>query len=369
MRDITEIYRENDETLLTTAKQRIANCPILNEIYDDAFLLKVIYRKSDYDNLLLMWLVTDNPCAINFFQKIEENLKLLSATNVKKFKEKLRQWNTEHFESTITEIEFAAEFARKGFQIEVEPTLPNGKKGDFCITKGSLKIFFEVKTIFSQKSHEEHLISEELCDRYKKLNTRFVICLEILGNFRRSQIFEVIKYIEKRLKILQKGANNFPQSFVYPETGNPIIEIEAVELLPEGEKGFVRYSGLEVRIKGNWNDLRSKISSGVSQLHPDYPGVIIVQPHGFSTMEFDIQNALLGDLKVSILLGRSLPFRGEDRIFGKNKNKRLSAVVFCQKRLQMAGYVSKITIVHNPFAKTKLPREIFEGANVTQYPS
>lgn len=367
MRDIIEIKKENDETLLAIAKQKIENCPILTEIYDDLFLLKLIHRKNDYDNLLLTWLITDDQCSTNFFQKIEENLKLLWTMNVQHLKEKLRRWNTEHFESAITEIEFAAEFARKGFQIEVEPILLNGKKGDFCINRDSLKIFFEVKIIFSQRSHEEELISQELQDRYDRLNTSFVIGFDIQENFRRNHVSEVIRRIEKRLRQLEKNMENPPQTFVYPEIGSPIIEIDVRKLLQKGEKGYISGGVLGGGIKVNWNDLRSKISSGVSQLHSDYPGVIIVQPHGLATMQFDIQNALLGDLKVSILPGKSLPFRGGDRIFGKYKNQRLSAVVFYQKRLRAAGHVSEKIVFHNPYAKIKLPPELFEGKNVTQH--
>jgi hypothetical protein len=367
MRDINELRREKDETLFKTAKQRIENCPILSEIYNDEFLLEIVHRRNDYDNVLFTWLVADDQCAVNFFQKIEENLKLLSEANVKKFKEKLRQWNTESFESTITEIEFAAEFARKGFQIEVDPILPNGRKGDFCISKGSLKIFFEVKIVFSPRSHEEELISLELDDKYNALNTRFVIGFDIKKDFQRSHVSKVMRHIENKLKYIERSASTLPQSFAYPDTGNPIVEIDVKAFLPEGEKGYIAGGLLGGGIRGNWNDLRRKISSGVNQLHPDYPGIIVVRPYRLATTKYDIENALFGDLKVSMLPGKSLPFRGGHRIFGKNKNERLSAVAFCQKGLQTSGSISEIIIYHNPYAKTKLPHELFGGKNVTQY--
>lgn len=46
MRDITEITKANTEELLAVAKQRIGDFKILNEIYDDAFLRKVVQKKG-----------------------------------------------------------------------------------------------------------------------------------------------------------------------------------------------------------------------------------------------------------------------------------------------------------------------------------
>ncbi len=364
MRDITEITRADEEELLAIAKQRIENFPILKGIYDDDFLSVLVRRKNDYNNLLLFWLVTDNPVAISLFQEIEENLKILQPENTQKFKEKLRQWDTRPFESAITEIEFAAEYKRKGFQIEIEPTLPNGKKGEFCVSKGSLKIFFEVKNIF-QRSHEDELIINELEDRYSRLDAPFVIGFDLKKSFQRSQTFEVVKHIKEKLEYLERTESKLPQSFVYPESGEPIIKIEVTKRLPKGEKGFSEgvFGG---GLKGNWSDLRSKISSGRNQLHPNYPGVIVVQPHGLVTGQYDIWNALLGDLKVN-LFGEPKAFRGKDRIFAKYKNKRLSAVICCEERLQGSGCTKKKFVIHNLHAKTKLSTDVFKGENVTQF--
>ena len=366
MQDIHEIARANEKELLVVAKQRIENFSILKKMYDDDFLSRLVRHKNDYDNLLLFWLVADNPIAIRLFQEIEENLEALQPENTQKFQEKLRQWDTRHFESAITEIEFAAEYKRKSFQIEIEPTLPNGKKGDFCVRKGSLKIFFEVKNISPQRPHEDQLIINELEARYGRLDTPFVIGFDLKRSFHRKRVFEVVKHIEEKLEHLERTESEFPQSFVYPESGEPIIKIDVIKRLPKGERGYISGGVFGGGIRGNWNDLRSKISSGISQLHPDYPGVIVVQPLGPETTDYDIENALLGDLAVN-LFGEPRLFRRKDRILAKNINKRLSAVIYYKKRLQASGYTKKKIVYHNPRVKTKLPTDIFKGENVTQF--
>ncbi len=94
--------------------------------------------------------------------------------------------------------------------------------------------------------------------------------------------------------------------------------------------------------------------------------MIVVQPHGFGTGQYDIENALLGDLAWSPFREPKL-VRWKDRIFAKNKNKRLSAVVYCKKRLKASGYTKDKIVYHNPHAKTRLSTEVFKGENVIQF--
>jgi len=94
--------------------------------------------------------------------------------------------------------------------------------------------------------------------------------------------------------------------------------------------------------------------------------VIVVQPHGLGTSQYDIENALLGDLAWNPYLEPKV-FRWKDRIFDRNKNTRLSAVIYYKRRLQASGYAKKKIVYHNPYAKTRLPTEVFKGENVIQF--
>lgn len=367
MRDIYEITRAAEEELLAVAKQRIENFSILKRIYDDDFLSRLVRHKIDRDNLLLFWLVTDDPIAIRLFQEIEENLELLQPENsIQEFKTKLKRWKTIPFETVIAELEFAAEYKRRGYRIELEPSLPDGEKADFCASKDSVKIYFEVKCIFWERSLEENAIIDELFVRLGRMDQPFAIGFDIKKSFQREQTVKVARYIREKLRQFERSSVSLPFSFVYPESGEPIVEIDVMKRFPEGEKGFISGGVFGGGVKGNWNDLRSKISSGISQLHPDYPGVIIVQPHGLGTGQYDIQNALLGDLAWNPF-GEPKLFRWKDRIFAKNKNKRLSAVIYCKRLLQKSGYIKKKLVYHNPHAKTKLSTDVFKGENVTQF--
>lgn len=359
MKSIAEIRRADEKELLALAKQRIGKFSILKRIYDNGFLFDLVQHKNDCDNRLLLRLVIDEPTAIKFFKEIEENLELFqNEENIQKLKTKLRQWETIPFESTIVELEFAADYKRRGYQIEIEPELPNNQKGDFCASKDSMKIYFEVKTIYTASSIKDHAILYELEDSYSGMGLPFVIGIDLENNFKRNQTVEVSKHIQRKLREIQTTHISLPFSFVYPENSKSIVTVNVSSRLPDGEKGYVSGSEFGGGIKGEWSDLRSKISSGISQLHPNHPGVMVIKPNGLETARDDIENALFGDPRVN-LFGKPKSFRGGDRIFAKNKNKRLSAVIYYQN--------AKKFIYHNPYSEIKLSPEIFKGKNVIQF--
>lgn len=367
IRDATDIIRTDEEKLMEIAKRRIENFPILKQIYDDNYVSILARNKYNYDNLLLHWLVTSNPVAIGVFQDVEENLNLLKPEDgVRKFKAKLRRWNTTYLESAIVELEFAADYKRRGYQIELEPCLPNCRKGDFCATKDSMKLYFEVKTIFWERSLKDQAIMDELLDRLDSFDEPFIVGVDIRKHFQRRQTAEVARFIRKKLIQLEETLVSIPVSFHYPESGEPIVSVDVHRRLSDEERGFISGFTFGGGLKGDWSDLRSKITSGVGQLHPNYPGVLVVRPYGLDTLRYDVENALLGDPKVDLHSDRVL--RGPDRIFKKGKNERLSAVIYSEERLQESGYNTKTRFVyHNPYAKTKLSTNVFEGENVIQF--
>lgn len=367
MKDVFEIRKANESELLSTAKRRIEHFPILKDIYDDDFLTGLIQHKNNYENLLLSLLVIDNPfdtqIILNLFEGIEGNLGLFrSEGDSTILKKKLRQWNTISFESAITELEFAAEYIRKGYQIELEPALPNGRKGDFSASKGTMKLYFEVKTICKEASIEDQAIINELEDRFSRMDEPFILSIDIKESCKPRVTVEISGFIRQKLKEIRETHLDIPYSFSCPENNNPLVTVDVISQVPDNEKGHISGFVFGGGIKGDWSDLRSKIASGVSQLHPDYPGVIIVEPYRLETTQYDIENALFGDLKIN-LFGELRPFRGGYRIFEKNRNNRLSAVIYYKKGLPK----NEKLVYHNRFATTKLSDDIFDGENVTQF--
>jgi len=115
--------------------------------------------------------------------------------------------------------------------------------------------------------------------------------------------------------------------------------------------------------------LRNKISGKISQLHPDFPGVIILQPRSINVSLYDLENAILGDLKVSFdrHTKESREFRSGDCIIGPDKNHRLSAIICHQRKINGGKIHKKTTIYHHYHAKYKLPVEFYIADNVTHW--
>lgn len=371
MKNASEIAKTEDCVLLRAARQRICSQPILKEVYDENFLSELVQNKKDPDNLLLFWLVNDNdidsPTARRIVEEIEKKLEPFRYSgNFNILKSKLRQWRRIPFESTVTELEFAAEYYERGYQIELEPALPNNRKGDFSATKEKRKIYFEVKMVYKETSAKNKAAIDELSNRLERIEHPFFIGnIDVHETFQRNQSITAAKFIGRRLKEIEAASCSLPLSFNYPDSNSPIITVDVGERLPNGEKGFVGGFTYGGGITSKWADLRSKIEGGVKQLHPRFPGVVILRPNGLDYLQYDIENALFGDLSVNFAKKASV-FRTVDRIFGKRKNTRLSAIIYYDKRLQNSGYSKKKVVYHNPFAAKKLSSDVFEGENVTQ---
>lgn len=375
MKDSYEISKADDSLLLTTAKKRISSHPHLQIVYDDKFLQTLIQSKRDPDNLLLFWLVNENefdsPTSKVLLKEMEKMLEIFAnSNNFESLKLKLRQWHTIPFESTVTELDFAYEYFKRGYVIELEPCFSNNRKGDFSATNADRTIFFEVKLAYKETSKVNKAIIDELSRCCRRTKHKFYIeNIDVDETFQRTDLKTATKFIEEKLQEFKKtDSSAFPCTLYYPNKETPLIKIDIKERLQtsEGFVGMYTYGG---GITNKWADLRRKIEDGVSQLHPDFPGVIIFRPYGLDYLEYDIKNALCGDLSISF--GRNSAetkwFRTGDRIFSPSKNSRLSVVVVYDKRLQNNGYTRRKIVYHNPFAIHKLPAEVFDGENVTQH--
>ncbi|MEM2146815.1 MAG: hypothetical protein QW279_15740 [Candidatus Jordarchaeaceae archaeon] len=374
MKDNNEISKAEDGLLEDIANERLSHYHLLKKIYDVDFIADLIKNKRDPDNLLLFWIVNDNefdyPTSKVLLKEIEEMLQpFVNSKNFESLKPKLRQWHSIPFESTLTELEFAYEYYKRGFKIELEPDLSNSRKSDFYAIDGELKIFFEIKLAYKEASRNNQALVNVISDCCQKTKHPFYIeNIDVGETVKPSDLREITKFIREKLTQLKNSSNILPCTIYYPNKENSQIKIDIKERLIDGQ-GFVAMWTYGGGITNKWTDLRRKIESGVSQLHPDYPGVVVFRPYGLDYLEYDIKNALYGDL--SINFGRNQAetrwFRTGDRIFSPNSNNRLSAVIIYDKRLQNYGFSRKKTVYHNPFAKNKLPKELFDGDNVTQH--
>lgn len=369
MKNNIEIRKANEEELVTLAKKRVESFPLLREIFDEDFLCYLAKQKKDYDNELLPWLVLTNSydysIATTFLEEMEQNIALLEPICGLDFlKEKLRQWKTNALESTTTELEFATEYLKRDYEVELEPVLPNGRKADFLATKNRMKIYFEVKTIYQETTIEEQYTINEFLERFDRIEQPYHLNISIERGLKRTEVFGATKRLEKELRKIKDS--EIPKSIALIEGGQRILEANVIFKNANGEKGGIGGFVFGGGIKDSWKDVRRKIALGISQLHPRHAGVIIVRPHGLETSEFDIENAVLGDLGVAFTCPAQ-PIRTRNGIFKPNINKRLSAVLFYKKKISGTKFFRKKVVYHNPFASIELPSSVFNGMNCIQH--
>lgn len=362
-----DIVNISDDDLFNKAKERVRLFSMLNDIYDDDTIHNIIKHKYDFDNLLLFYLVSDYDDNYTFLNRLNKYLGYLSPEDCMKiYTEKLRQYRTGALESFTTELEFAYEYKKRGYEILFEPTLPNNKKGEFFICKNEEKIFFEVKHRYSKYAKERDDVLNELQLRLDGMEQPFVLSIDLNKDIKKEECIRFSKYIKYELNKEETISKDLPFTFYYIKNNDRIAEITVLRKLRDGEQGYISYFGWSVGIRMDWNALREKIKSGINQLHPDYPGVIILKGYPSSFTEYGLQNALFGDLAATF--NKKIPaVRVGNRIFHHNKNLRLSAMIYINRRYTSEDGLRERVVYHNPFASHKLDPEIFQGKNVIQY--
>jgi hypothetical protein len=357
MRSSYEVRKADDGILFRIVEDRLRNYPYIRELYTDDGILKIISKKKSLDNELLTALVLDNPVYFQLLSNINKNLETLYSDGViKAFKLKFQNWDLNSFSSTVVELYFAAVFKKRGYSIQFEPELPNGQRSEFLAKKGDITCYVEEKTIHREKTQKERWVSDELIDKLDNIDEPFALSIEITDHMEKKDADDIVKYIRERLREEQSITNSF--KFIYEKGGVGLAEITAERLLPD-EKGYVSgflYPGL---MTIDWSDLRNKISRKISQLHPDYPGILVIHPLTIDIDLYDIFNALFGDLAVSLKDNKN-PVRLQNRILKRNKNSRISAIIIHRKKTNINGYDIENIVIFNRYADKPLPRDFLD---------
>ena len=357
MRSSYEIRRTDDDTLLRIVEDRFSNFPYIRELYTDDDITKIVKRKRSLDNELLATLVLDSPVYFQLLSNINENLETLYPDGViTAFKPKFQQWDLNSFRSTDVELYFAAVFKKFGYDIQFEPKLPNNQKSEFLAKKGNITCFVEEKTIHREKTAKERWISAELVDKLENINEPFALSLEITVHVEKNDVEDIVKYIRKQFREDQGNAESF--TFSYDKNGNKLVEITATRL-PDGESGFVSGVSYPGTMTIDWSDIKNKISKKVSQLHPDYPGILVIHPLTIGIDIYEIFNVLFGDLAVSKDRDVGL-VRQYNGILKPDKNNRISSVIIHRRRNYENGFNIENIVIFNRYADNPLPRDFLD---------
>ena len=141
---IFDLKKVEEKVLSELIKETIKNFPILKEIYDEEFQKRLVKNRYFFNNYLLWLLSSKEPYTELTWKEISRALFVLKESNALScFKDKIKSTDEYVFKSYQTELDYAAYYKEKGYNVQLEPKLVGkGKKPEFKIESDDLKIYF-----------------------------------------------------------------------------------------------------------------------------------------------------------------------------------------------------------------------------------
>lgn len=367
--NIFELKEMEEDELLELAHQTIALFPVLKEIYNEDFLKDLARRRHHFDNYLLWLLVSKQPFTYLTWQIVANCLKSLEDSDgISHFKAKLRSRTDRVFRSYQTELEYAAYYKAKGYDIKLEPKIPNTEKiPEFKIESPEIRVFFEIKSIFWEEIIEEEKLETQIQGAIGKIDLPYVFNIRHTPGLGIEHVSDLKKFLIGKLGGID-DAQDFPFVLYYPNETAALAKITVLgkpNRLPHGYLGGINGG---VKMGPGAEELRRKISKKVSQLPKKEANVMVIERGSWLLDEIDIDYALFGDEKLRVYSnGHTEPIRTPNGILKPTKNTRLSAVIFSQKKWERQNFNRRKFVFHNPFAEKPLDEQFFADRNVKQF--
>lgn len=371
--NIFELKETDEKTLSKLGRETLEEFTVLKNIYDNNFLNELIAKRFHYDNFLLWLLSSKEPYAKNVLADISKQLVLLKdSDSVKHFKNKLRSTSEPILKSYLTELEMAAYYKERGYDVELEPaTDETGKKSEFKIASGDFKVYFEAKNIFWEEIAQMNKIETQIHGALWKTKEKYVFSIYYTPKFKIGDIPFLKRFVIQKLRAIRNGQKLPAKLFFINETDlrAEINVLSKPNIRPYGYLGTLMRSEA-FSIPGG-KEIRRKISQKVAQLPKNEACVIVIERAQMFIHEEDVLDALYGDENVVINLrdNSSRLVRKHNGTFSPRFNRRLSAVVFFEKKWneQYQNFTRLRVVFHNPFARKKLSTEFFDDVNVRQF--
>lgn len=212
------------------------------------------------------------------------------------------------YESAMLELAIAAHLQRSGHHVEFRPKLPNGRSSDFVTDSKGQTVYFEIKRLRESERQLAirdlgNLLASTLIEltnsptrpQIRGRHYEIVVDTAVFYGFGKSRETD-IKLIETvRQTIAQeidsRLEKNLPLDFVIPSIGS-------VRISDAGQEGSSVMSPMPSPEAELDRIMRGHFLTGIEQLHPDHPGILIVQTP--AELESKMSEAAIGDLFVNL---------------------------------------------------------------------
>ena len=362
MRDvltIKELPAIERSILKHRVRATIERFPSLRLFYDDPFIEKLAGRPIG--NHLLFLLCQDavaSDYVDRFWREVIEDLNLLSHHDAwRRFAGRFRNTTRESIESARTELDVAARLARAGRILVFDPVLENGRCPEFSVDGST---FWEIKLVLDEKKvRAANDALEELDRQLRALRLPYWINLDADSVEPDVDVTSFAKEIKRMVAALHAAGGRGPRVITAYGIRAAIGGRSATERVHVGltEQGFV-FDGTQAQ------RVRDVVKHAIQQLPPDGAGIVIVDATASDWLDVDtVEEACCGTEGVTFNATSYYPSREADGIFHPNRNRRLSAVVYYNRR-EFATSSSRypaLTAFHNRFANVSLLPETLQA--------
>lgn len=362
--DIFELADLDEASAYAAIEQTWRHFPQLRNFYDDDFIRRLVPRRRNLDNFLLLMLVQPGEeFPQKFWTSVIADLDSLADEGAwALFKPKFR--HHEHFdlESAKSELSLAAWTKSLGFSVTLEPRVNDRRVCEFSACTAPLT-WWEVKSLRDiDIVEEDERIRLEVQHRLRYIPQPYTLSIESGTNLARQNVARAVREIKKQIADYYAAGGSPPRYF---ESHGLKIAITGVTKRGHGYLGV----GEQAYVFGaeQMNRVLSRISSARAQLPSDGAGIVVID----ATMarwldDDDVIDACFGEERLGYVNGKTINVRMPGGAFQERHRTRISAVVYYTRSPSDWNQDFEMVVLHNPFAREPLPHSLLQVEGVRQ---
>jgi hypothetical protein len=369
-----ELNKMDETQVRAMVKATISLYPILHEIYDAAFIEKLVRRRSILSNFLISALTQPgDEISVHFWTStVNDLICLLDEGALERFRDDLRKEDRHDLQVARSELAIAAWMKRRGFSIILEPLTNGSRRCEF--RAGTVPpTWWEIKTphdVTKAKGYDEagkELVDNASVRRDKEISSEihraldgipqpYVLDYDFGAAFARAHVASALKEIKRQ--IAAHHANGGSPGISFEHLGLRVDIVDTTNK-PHGYIGVTL--GREYVFEREYMEMIQKLTDEAArQLPAREAGVVVIDATMTDFMDLDdMKDACYGELGGI----ERLP----DGVFRRDDATRVSAVVLYEHNVGHWGRDYRFTAFHNPFAAKPLPEELFATPDAQQF--
>lgn len=364
MPSIFELRQIPQADLYGKAQATIARFPSLRSIYSAEFLDDLTRRATSVNYLL--WLLVQDPhdeYTAKFWNEILSNLDLLGARAWQRFEGRLRCKTSAEIETARVELDMMTRFVRAGVHIDFPPE--DGLRHYEFAAETAPRTFWEVKTVLDiDRVRLSSEVLHRFQDRLQTLKHPFMISVEDVTVEEDINIDVTMKQIRQRIASLHRNGARAPYRF---EISGVQVSVKGRNSPGEGYIGTMEH-GFLFEDEGA-ERINEKICSAVPQLPRDEAGVVVIDASESEWLNIgDLHDACFGTSnQYELVNGAWARVSNGDGVFSRQRNRRISAVAYYNRRFSNSKRYPRFDIIFNPFARIPLAPETLAMIGARQF--